>query len=106
MTFSFTSWGDLTAPPRRSEAPRRSRGAPRIPMRLAQAVEALGAARQDLALRLRRELGTVGDELRRAREEPIGVRIVGRPQDLVRADVVGEDRETALDRLERDPAVP
>src|SRR5882724_6498076 len=74
--------------------------------RLAQSVEPFGAAGQDLTLRLGRELRPVGDELRRAREEAVRVRIVGGPQDLVRADVVGEDREAALDRLERDPAVP
>src|SRR5213594_2865578 len=78
----------------------------RTSWKLAQAVEAHGAAGQDLALRLRRQLGPVGDELRRAREEAVGVRIVGGPQDLVRADVIGEDREAALDGLERDPAVP
>jgi len=33
------------------------------------------------------------------------VRIVGRPQDLVRADIVGERTDRALDRLERDPAI-
>src|SRR2546426_4641738 len=32
-------------------------------------------------------------------------RIVGRPQDLVRPDVVGEDAQAAFDGLERDPAV-
>src|SRR5262245_43619330 len=33
------------------------------------------------------------------------MRIVGRPQDLVRPDVVGQDAQAALDGLERDPAV-
>src|SRR5712692_10376820 len=59
--------------------------------RLRQAVEALGALRQDLALRLRRQLGPLGDQLRRAGEESVGVRIIGGPEDLVRADVVRED---------------
>src|ERR1700704_2531030 len=72
---------------------------------LLQAVESLGAARQDLALRLRRQLRPIGDQLRRAGEEAVGMRIVGRPQDLVRPDVVREDAEAALHGLEGDPAV-
>src|SRR6267143_2422211 len=72
---------------------------------LLQAVESLGAARQDLALRLRRQLRPIGDQLRRAGEEAVGMRVVGGPEDLVRTDVVGEHREAALDGLERDPAI-
>src|SRR5436309_1319406 len=72
---------------------------------LRQAVEALGPSGQDLTLRLRRQLTAVGDQLGRAGEEAVGMRIVGRPQDLVGPDVVGEDAQAALDRLERDPAV-
>src|SRR5882724_6310830 len=72
---------------------------------LLQAVESLRAAGQDLALGLRRQLRPIGDQLRRAGEEAVGVRIVGGPEDLVRTDVVGEYREAALDGLERDPAV-
>src|SRR5882724_1065494 len=72
---------------------------------LLQAVESHGAARQDLALRLGGQLRPIGDELRRAGEETVGMRVVGRPQDLVRADVVREHGQAALDGLERDPAV-
>src|SRR5579864_7232331 len=46
------------------------------------------------------------DHVGRAGEEPIAVRIVGRPQDLVRTDIVGQIAEAALDRLERYPALP
>src|SRR6266850_2196987 len=78
---------------------------PRASCACLQRVEPLGAARQDLALRLRRQLAAVGDELGCAGEEAVGMRIVGRPQDLVRPDVVGQDAQAALDGLERDPAV-
>src|SRR5690348_5047727 len=33
------------------------------------------------------------------------MRIVGRPHDFVRSDIIGEHLETALDRLERDPEI-
>src|SRR6516164_2268137 len=57
-------------------------------------------------LGLRREpLHAVHDHLRSAGEEPVGLRVVGRPQDLVRADIVGQRLDAALDRLERDPAI-
>src|SRR5215475_8980175 len=72
---------------------------------LLQAVESHGAARQDLALRRGGQLRPIGDELRRAGEETVGMGIVGGPQDLVRADVVREHGEAAFDGLERDPAV-
>src|SRR5438132_12054609 len=45
------------------------------------------------------------DHLRRTREEAVTVRVVGCPQDLVWPDIFGEHFETALDRLERDPAI-
>src|SRR5271169_3641845 len=45
------------------------------------------------------------DHLRCAGEEAVAMRIVGRPQDLVRSDILGEHPEAALDRLERDPAI-
>src|SRR5262245_9022658 len=70
-----------------------------------QLVEASGPTAENLALRLRRELRAIGDHLGRAREEAIRVRIVRRPQDLVRADVLRARAQAALDRLERDPAV-
>src|SRR5258705_9582537 len=72
---------------------------------LFQAVESHGAARQELALRLGGQLRPIGDELRRDGEESVGMRVVGGPQDLVRADVVREHGQAALDGLERDPAV-
>src|SRR5215813_1808432 len=68
-------------------------------------VEAFGAAAEDLALGFRGELGPVCDHLRRAREEAVGMRIVGGPENLVGADVVREDGEAALHGLEGDPAV-
>src|SRR5215472_12165404 len=68
-------------------------------------VEAFGAAGQDLALGFRGELGPACDHLRRAREEAVGMRIVGGPENLVGADVVREDGEAALHGLEGDPAV-
>ena len=42
----------------------------------------------------------LADHLRRAREEAVLMRIIGRPHDLVRADIVGQsgDRDTAIDR--------
>jgi hypothetical protein len=33
--------------------------------------------------------------------EEAGVRVIGRPHDLVRADIVGQDGEASFDRLER-----
>src|SRR6266851_3719774 len=70
------------------------------------AVEPHRAAGEDLMLGLGRgALQALANHIRRAGEEPIAMRIVGRPQDLVRADIVGEHPEAALDRLERDPAI-
>src|SRR6516225_2033620 len=40
-----------------------------------------------------------------AREKAVGMRVVGRPHNLVRADEVGQHPEAGLDRLERDPAI-
>jgi len=45
------------------------------------------------------------DHFWRAREEAVRMGVVGRPQDLVRSDIVGQHLEAALDRLERDPAI-
>src|SRR5207245_2823830 len=47
----------------------------------------------------------VAEHLRRAREEAVRVRIIGGPHDLVWPDVVGQHRDAAFDRLERDPAI-
>src|SRR5215813_1722979 len=68
-------------------------------------VEAFGAAGQDLTLGLRGELGTVRDQLGRAGEEAVGMRIVGGPEDLVGPDVVRQDGEAALHGFEGDPTV-
>src|SRR6266446_10302912 len=78
---------------------------PRVSLACLQRVESLGAAREDLALRLRRQLRPIRDQLRRAGEEAVRMRIVGGPQDLVRPDVVREDAEATLHGLEGDPAV-
>src|SRR5436309_4509352 len=73
---------------------------------LAKAVEAEGAAGEHLVLRLGGQPPEpLAEHLRRAREEAVRVRIVGGPHDLVRPDVVGQHRDAALDRLERDPAI-
>src|SRR6185436_20306148 len=71
-----------------------------------QAVEPHGAAGHDLMLGVGRQaLHALAHHVRRPREEAVAMRIVGRPQDLVRPDVVGEYAERALDRLEGNPAV-
>src|SRR6185369_8399636 len=72
----------------------------------AQAVEAEGAAGEYLVLRLGGQRPEpLAEHLRRAREEAVRVRIIGGPHDLVRPDVVGQHRDAAFDRLERDPAI-
>src|SRR5262245_55106035 len=96
-----TSWGNCRQ--RAAEWPKNTREA--AGPTLGQTVEALGAPGQDLALRPLRQLRPAADQLRRAGEEAVGVRVVGGPEDLVRADVVGEHAETALHGLEGDPAV-
>src|SRR5215510_11712062 len=68
-------------------------------------VEPARAAAEDLTLRLRRQLRAIGDHLRRAGEESVRMWIVGGPENLVRADVVRQHAQAALDGLERDPAV-
>src|SRR5204862_5271698 len=73
---------------------------------LIQPVEAHRAAGHDPVLgRGGQPRDLLPDHVRRAGEEAIGVRVVGRPHDLVGADVIGEHLEAALDRLERDPAI-
>src|SRR5438309_10669359 len=86
---------------------------PQMTIRLArlmpsvQAVELHGTGRHDLVLRLGRQaFHALPQHLRCAGAEAVAVRIVGRPQDLVRADVLGERADRALARFERDPAVP
>src|SRR3989449_5840077 len=72
----------------------------------AKAVEAEGATGEHLVLRLGGQPSEpLAEHLRRAREEAVRVRIIGGPHDLVRPDVVGQHRDAALDRLERDPAI-
>src|SRR4051812_43729779 len=71
-----------------------------------EAVESHRAAGHDGALRIRRQaLHSLLDHPRRTGEEAVAMRVVGRPQDLVRADVFGEGADRTFDRLERDPAV-
>src|SRR2546425_1096254 len=71
-----------------------------------EAVEAERAAGEHLVLRLGGQRPeALAEHLRRAREEAVLVRIVGRPHDLVRTDIVGQHRDAAFDRLERDPAI-
>src|SRR3989441_13067715 len=72
-----------------------------------EAVEAERAAGEHLVLRLGGQRPeALAEHLRRAREEAVLVRIVGRPHDLVRTGIVGQHRDAAFDRLERDPAIP
>src|ERR1700675_2438800 len=80
---------------------------PRLgPAGSAQAVEAEGTPGEHLVLRLGGQRPeSLAEHLRRAREEAVLVRIVGGPHDLVRPDIVGQDRDAAFDRLERDPAI-
>src|SRR5580700_2828561 len=73
---------------------------------LLQGVEAYCTAGHYLVLRLGGQRPEpVTEHLRRAREEAVLMRVIGRPHELVRADVVGEHGDAVLDRLERDPAI-
>src|SRR5277367_953959 len=73
---------------------------------LVKPVQTHGAAGHDLVLSLGREtFHAIHDHFRGAGEEAVRVRVVGRPQDLVRADVIGQRLDAALDRLERDPTI-
>src|SRR6516162_4457683 len=67
-----------------------------------EAVESHGAAGQDAVLSSRRgAFKAFAHHVGRAREEPVRVRIVRRPHDLVGADEVREYSEAGFDRLER-----
>src|SRR2546423_4655049 len=80
----------------------------RAAMRIAsaKAVETERAAGEHLVLRLGGQRSEpLAEHLRRAREEAVRVRIIGGPHDLVRPDIVGQHRDAAFDRLERDPAI-
>jgi len=70
------------------------------------AVESHGATGQDAVLSSRRgAFKALAHHVGRAGEEPVRVRIVRRPQDLLRADKVREYSEAGFDRLERNPAI-
>src|ERR1700676_2400650 len=65
------------------------------------AVKAEGAAGHHAVLRRRRQADELlPDHVGRAREEPVRVWVVGRPHDLVGADIIGQYPQAALDRLE------
>src|SRR2546430_11324773 len=85
-----------------SVAMRVSPSAPPV-RRLRQLVEPHRSTGEDLALRLDRQLRPVGDHLGRAGGEAVRGRGVGRPEDLVGADEVGEPAQAALDGVERGP---
>src|ERR1700756_3133861 len=73
---------------------------------LLKPVEPYRAAGHDAVLGFGRgACETIEHHLRRAREKPVRVRVVGRPQDPARADIIGQHLDAALDRLERDPAI-
>src|SRR5579862_273704 len=70
------------------------------------AVKAESATGHHLVLRLRRQRPEpVADHLRCTREKPVLMGIIGRPHNLVRANVISEHGNTVLDRLERNPAI-
>src|ERR1700756_4734024 len=71
-----------------------------------QSVEAHRTAGHYLVLRLGGQwTEPLADHVRRAREEAVLMRVISRPHDLVRADIVGEHSNAVLDRLEREPAI-
>src|SRR5215831_9545131 len=74
--------------------------------RSGEAVEAHRASRHDLMSGLGRQaFEALQHHFRCARKEAVGVRIIRRPQNLVRPDVVGQHFDAVLDRLERNPAI-
>src|SRR6516162_9080805 len=86
----------FSKPPIRPEEPRSS----------VHAVKSQSAACQHTALGSRRgALQPRANHVGRAGEEPIGMRIICRPHDLLGADKIGQHPEARLHRLERDPAV-
>src|SRR5207245_5212882 len=107
-----TTWSGIRTGPTMCSGPR-----PRMPqdepavdypgtLPSLQGVEPHRAPGQHLAPRLgghRPE--PLAEHLRRAREEAVLMGIIGRPHDLVRADIVGQHGDASLDRLERDPAI-
>src|SRR5438552_14440787 len=79
---------------------------PLLSYRSVEPVEAHRAAGHDLVLgRVGQPFEPLSDHGGRAGEEAVRVRVVGRPHDLMRPDIVGEHLEAALDRLERNPAI-
>jgi hypothetical protein len=71
---------------------------------LAQLVELYGAFSQHLTPVSLREL--LGDHGWRPREKPVSIRVVGRPQNLLRPQALGQMRQAALHRLKGNPALP
>src|SRR5260370_42073969 len=72
-----------------------------------QAVDPHDASGKYLMLRFgRQRREPFADHLRRTGEEAVLMRIIGRPHDFVRPDIVGQHGDAVLDRLERDPAIP
>src|SRR5215471_8983177 len=74
--------------------------------RSVEAVKAYGASRHDPLRYLRRcPFEAIQQHFRRTREEPVGVWVIGGPQNFVGTDIVGQHLEATLDRFERDPAI-
>src|ERR1700682_4611252 len=68
------------------------------PLASVHAVKGQGAARHHATLgRGRCALYALAHHVGRTREETVLMRIIGRPHDLVRADIVGQHGDTALD---------
>src|SRR5260370_31515723 len=78
-----------------------------VPSSSVHAVKGKRAAGEHAALgRGRRALQPLAHHVGGAGEEAVGMRIIGRPHDLVGADIIGEHLERTFDRLKRNPAVP
>src|ERR1700722_19218081 len=76
------------------------------PLHSVQRVKSLGTARHHLLARGFREAGELlTHHGRSAGKKAVRVRIVGGPEDFVRADIFSEHSQAALDGLERDPAI-
>src|SRR6516162_2855993 len=71
-----------------------------------EAVKTHGTAGENAALgRGRCAFESLAHHVGRAGEETVGMRIVGRPQDLIGANKVGEYLEAGFNGLERNPAI-
>src|SRR6185437_13896373 len=74
--------------------------------RSVQSIKPLRPARHHLPHGLfRQPLEILPHHRGRTRKKAVGMRIIRRPQDLVRPDIVGEHLEAAFHRLERDPTI-